>query len=864
MKEVAAGATSTLFSLSSGGTLKITSPYGVTAATTGATAGNVELDSRTYTQSGSTFHYIGKANQQTGDIFSSGSTTKRIVCEMDTTSLQLTLNNTTQTSNELYIKKGIFIDTEAANISGGGNLTMDTDGTYRTAVTSGNVPLLAGTYTLSGNSTIDLNASANQVLKGSKAYRNLTFSNSGTKTLSSAPSSVTGTITVSGSTILDVSGHSMGGSGTSLTMTGTSQYINGKAGTLPDATGTYNLASTSTIEFNGSAASEIRLSPNYGKIVVSGNNVSKTSTTTALKFVIGGSFTVKNNGAFKFLNTAGFNGGSTTAIDNTNSPTITLESDSKVEYGGDNQFLTPVPTGYGNLAISGTGLKTISASSEILVGNELTISASTLQIDSNKLLTVENDIINTSGNALIIANGGNLVQLNNVDNATANTNDGNIQMTRTSRALDAEDYIYWGSPVMEDVSGQIPSFYDASFMWDVDGTMDGVWNGITSTVPGRGFITRVASGSEGIRNFDFTGKPNNGFVYVDGVNWNGGTDQTGNTILLANPYPSAIDGAQFVADNATINGTLYFWTAITPMFEGEYNTDDYATWNLTGYTAPNDLSGTSDLEPTGNIGAGQGFFAEMNADGPIEFNNDMRVRTTGDNMQFFRSGIVERHRIWLRITNANNAYRQALVGYVEGATNAIDRLYDGNSITSNEINLYSLENNKKLAIQGRALPFINTDIVPLGYMITTPGEYAIAIDKLDGLFLDGQDIYLEDLLLNVTHHLSTSSYTFTTESGTFENRFLLRYTNAPLGVDPINELDNQVTVAVKDQLLKIKTAMESIQSITVFDLLGRKVFDKNDLNTTEFYAEDIVLNQQALIVKITLTNGQTVTRKIVY
>jgi trimeric autotransporter adhesin len=49
-----------------------------------------------------------------------------------------------------------------------------------------------------------------------------------------------------------------------------------------------------------------------------------------------------------------------------------------------------------------------------------------------------------------------------------------------------------------------------------------------------------------------------------------------------------------------------------------------------------------------------------------------------------------------------------------------------------------------LAIQGRALPFDGTDIVPLAFKTKLAGDYTIAIDHVDGLFSGNQEVYLLD------------------------------------------------------------------------------------------------------------------------
>jgi fibronectin-binding autotransporter adhesin len=72
----------------------------------------------------------------------------------------------------------------------------------------------------------------------------------------------------------------------------------------------------------------------------------------------GGSSTATINGTFKTANTAGFSGGST-AINSSNSPTITLGSSSTIEYNASGSQTVTTRT-YNNLVLSGSGNKTIS------------------------------------------------------------------------------------------------------------------------------------------------------------------------------------------------------------------------------------------------------------------------------------------------------------------------------------------------------------------------------------------------------------------------------------------------------------------------------------------------------------------------
>ncbi|MGK4566782.1 T9SS sorting signal type C domain-containing protein [Flavobacterium sp. 3HN19-14] len=134
---------------------------------------------------------------------------------------------------------------------------------------------------------------------------------------------------------------------------------------------------------------------------------------------------------------------------------------------------------------------------------------------------------------------------------------------------------------------------------------------------------------------------------------------------------------------------------------------------------------------------------------------------------------------------------------------------------------------------------------------------------LTGCFHSDQDIYLQDNVLNVIHDLKASAYTFESAPGTYNDRFVLRYTNGNLGTGEV-DYANSVIIAKDKNQLKIKSQTEAIDKIVVFDLLGRKVFEKNQINNNTYFASDIVLNQQTLIVKVTLANGVVVTRKLIF
>ncbi len=519
---------------------------------------------------------------------------------------------------------------------------------------------------------------------------------------------------------------------------------------------------------------------------------------------------------------------------------------------------------------------------------ELTVnSGKTLTINTGKNVVVEYDIaINGS---LIIENGGSLTQVNDGSAAT-----GSLTAKRTTTALKQYDFTYWSSPVASATLAATVNNGDADF-YRFDGATYS-WVGVTANTtmtPGTGYISRapnnltypLAAGYTA----SFTGTPNNGTVSVSATKTASGPEN-----LVGNPYPSALDADAFIKANIynpnawgftgtinqSIDGNLYFWThntaisATTPgSFVYNYTADDYATYNLSGGTT----AGTGGTAPTRYIASGQGFFvglAGTNGTKTVTFNNSMRQRSDSNNGQFFRtqanaespalsSDEPEKHRIWLNLTNSEGAFKQMLLAYVDGATDNYDYGFDGAPLDGgNYVSLYSILDSQKLVIQGRDVHFEESEIIPLGYSSTIEGEFQIAIDHVDGLFTGDQHVYLVDKAQNNLYvDLKTGPYTFTTNIGTFDDRFEIRYANPNLSID------EPQTAGLYAQGInggfEVSTSNGSIASVVLYDTLGREVFSANNISANRFRTDSLNFHAQMGILKIKMADGTETTRKLI-
>ena len=84
---------------------------------------------------------------------------------------------------------------------------------------------------------------------------------------------------------------------------------------------------------------------------------------------------------------------------------------------------------------------------------------------------------------------------------------------------------------------------------------------------------------------------------------------------------------------------------------------------------------------------------------------------------------------------------------------------------------------------------------------------------------------------------------------------------APLSSNSFVSIDD-LNVFTQNEKLHIISS-ETIQSVSIFDVQGKNIFSKNNINTTQFETEKIRSTKQLLIVKIQLENGTIVEKKII-
>ncbi|SDG99796.1 hypothetical protein SAMN04488062_103321 [Flavobacterium omnivorum] len=787
---------------------------------------------------------------------------------------------------------------------------LGTNGNVRNlTISNGAILSLSGTNTLnvSGNwkndgtfipnsSTVNFNGTLPQIIEGTivSTFHNLTNSNVLSSITAAIGLTVNNVLNInSSSSVLDMSIFVLIGGGTFLN-SGSGKILTANSSATPIPAGK---AWTCTVIFNNAVGGQTIVSGTYnGTPSLEFKNSSGTQTASG-NIIAGNKLNIEAVGTTVF-NMNGFNLTATilniaaadavldmkngnlsfTVIDAMNG-TVRFSGVSNgvsfpsgtVDYYGIGQ--TVAGGNYYNLLFSGIG-GNYRIVTDIDVANTFTITNGDVTVDDSVSLNLDSAITVLSSGTLTLENNSSLVQTTFTGN-----NVGNVTVRRNTTPIVLDDFTYWSSPTkgtqtLRDFSPNTQS--DKYFEYNND------WANVnaSSTVfaPGIGYAIRaegtlIPPGMPAVDDsLRFIGVPNNGTINIPvTVRTSDGVGER----LVGNPYPSAIDADAFInanlvgtgTINQTITGTLYFWTHNHTLSGNDYLASDYATYNLFGGVGVD--SGTGNItDPNQYIASGQGFFIENDLAGNVTFDNSMRVISNNNN--FYRQKKTknteeEKHRIWLKLQKGTSDLTGTLVGYGSNSTNDFDPGYDSYVYDENQaFSLYSFIGTSKMAIQSKSLPFVDTDVISFGYSINVAGDATISIDKVDGLFSDNQNIYLEDKVLNVVHNLKEDPYIFNSEKGTFNERFELRFKDKTLASADFELNVNGVLIAKDKNELKIKSELETIKRITVFDMLGRIIFDNPAVNSTEFRTSNNALKNQIGIVKVILTNGQVLSKKVVF
>jgi len=509
---------------------------------------------------------------------------------------------------------------------------------------------------------------------------------------------------------------------------------------------------------------------------------------------------------------------------------------------------------------------------------QLTVNAgASLTVEADQFLSITNDII--VNGSLFAAHNGNIIQI--AEDAIT-TNNGVIQIQKTTPSLEPRDFIILSSPMSNEdrdgvytIADRIFEILPAEFTPDPNPDIVGLnfldddgnyFSPATNLNVGQGYLVfpQAVTATDPI-NYTHTytqGTLNSGIINVPVV-YNGPATEN-NFNVLGNPYASSIDTDQLIMNNTAIN-EVYFWEHITlpdpdlPGFNtANFSMDDISIRNLTGGVAA--VNGGERPEQFMASGQGFGILAQQSAAGSnLTFSNSLRVINTAT----LRSPDQD-NRLWIRIMSENYALSStALIGFNSQATAAFDPGYDSPSLATS-LNLFTtLDDGQQLAIQGREAFNITMEI-PLGFETRIPEleTYAIGIDQLEGFVLEQHDIFLIDHQLNTITNLKETAYSFTTTEALQANRFTIVFEDRLLDLsDPDNYRDdlNLFPNPTDQQFTLGYSGTAQLKTMCMTDMNGRRIREW----TLNDFSDSQTFNISGLASGIYLVNIQTTTTIVV-
>lgn len=378
---------------------------------------------------------------------------------------------------------------------------------------------------------------------------------------------------------------------------------------------------------------------------------------------------------------------------------------------------------------------------------------------------------------------------------------------------------------------------------------------------GQGF-TMKGPGTGGVfdlQNYTFTGKPNNdqtGYqieLYVNG----------GHNYLVGNPFASALDSYDFIAENPHLDGTLYFWehwgggSHILEEYQG-----GYAMYNLSGglpaisHPDVSSAGGDGTKTPGRYVPVSQGFFVAADTDGFIEFNNSQRnfvregstsVFVFADDGSYIPSSPIGsssfsqpddsdldapdlRTKLRIGFDSPKGLHRQLLLTFDENTTLGYDRGYDGKVLGAPIEDATWLIEGEKALIQ--AIPLLNFEeplVLPLSVKIEEAGEFTFSMDLMENMF-EKLYPYLHDTELNIYTDIREKSYTGIIEAGVNNTRFEIVLSKGPINQDQGSTEKTNVALVnamhqKSTQLVTVfsKNQEETINQVVVYNVLGQYI-----------------------------------------
>ncbi len=429
----------------------------------------------------------------------------------------------------------------------------------------------------------------------------------------------------------------------------------------------------------------------------------------------------------------------------------------------------------------------------------------------------------------------------------------------------------------------------------------------TNISAGQGFTMKGTAGTDATnvgetalnnpgsaQRYDFRGKPNDGDITVNvGAN---------NYTLTGNPYPSAMHVNAFLLDpaNSACTGVAYYWeqnktvnSHVLLAYQGGYGTYSPVSLVSNGIYVPatfNTYNIDGTLNATGVSSGllierkyapiGQGFMVKGSSGGSITLKNSYRLfNKEGTFSQFEKTsngspssataaeigGTVETiPQVRLNTIMNNEFTSQLALAFVMEATDQVDRGIDAKSPVEESVpnQVYFVLDNDRYVIQG--LPFNVNKRIPLGIKSAEGGTFKFDASMVLN-FDENQPVYIYDAQDGLYHDVKNDTYEVTVPAGVTASRFEMTFTNEALSSGTHSASNFTIFQNNQDHLLTISNPKRvEIASVKLFDLNGKLLFDRSNLEVLEQYSFSTNgLSEAAYLVQVITKDNHKVNQKVI-
>jgi hypothetical protein len=485
--------------------------------------------------------------------------------------------------------------------------------------------------------------------------------------------------------------------------------------------------------------------------------------------------------------------------------------------------------------VASAGNLNINATGSLTVNGKMSVSQSFV---NNGTLTVNHgaSFLQSSPTAVNTGSGSYVVNMN-----LTGTNNGTAPTGR---------YWYIGSPMNN--TNIYNTFYNSNTMtriWEYLPTTNS-WNAIINSSTGVG-VNSATNMAVGI-----------GYLYRAGsaqsVTFNGTSSTFNNNITtplafsgigykyVSNPYTSYVDWKQVTRTG--LNVSYWIRNAANTAYES--------------YNATSGVSNSPSGQTTQFIPPMQGFWIYAFTT-PCSLRMDNGDRTHSNNLLH----APEHNQIVRLNLNDGKTDDQAVVYENENASNGIEEYDTDKFMDENHHQVYFLEGTKEVSLDGLKDATAKQKVV-MGIQITGAGTYTINATEL-GV---EEDVVLEDKFTHTFQDMKrNNTYSFTSNAGTYNNRFVLHFTLNPQTETAMESVAVTEDAAQAEGVSVYTTTGQTVKvwvtntidfqnaTVKVYDTVGNMIERKNmtsnelllDLNTaTGVYLVEVTGAEKVFTKKV--------------